>query len=108
MVHVLTLAGAETVDPAQPVVHVSFFEAAAFAAWSGNRLPTEAEWEHAAATASRQFDQLFGEVWQWTASAYSPHPGFAPAAGAVGEYNAKFMVGADGAQGGCADNAGQP
>ena len=89
----LTLTGPESVDPAQPVAHVSFFEAAAFAAWSGKRLPTEAEWEHAATVAPREFDQLFGEVWQWTASAYSPHPGFAPAAGAVGEYNAKFMVG---------------
>ena len=89
----LTLTGLESIEPAEPVAHVSFFEAAAFAAWSGKRLPTEAEWEHAAAVASRQFDQLFSDLWQWTASAYSPHPGFAPAAGAVGEYNAKFMVG---------------
>jgi dimethylhistidine N-methyltransferase len=89
----MSLAGLAPVDPAAPVVHISFFEAAAFAAWAGKRLPTEAEWEHAAASRPEALAQLFGEVWQWTASAYSPHPGFAPAAGAVGEYNAKFMVG---------------
>ncbi|HWA62969.1 MAG TPA: ergothioneine biosynthesis protein EgtB, partial [Caulobacteraceae bacterium] len=89
---VLTLAGLTPVDPDAPVTHVSFYEAAAFAAWAGKRLPTEAEWEHAA----RQepgLEQLDGVAWQWTASAYSPYPGFAPAAGAVGEYNGKFMVG---------------
>lgn len=89
----LTLAGPCDVDPAAPVVHISFYEAMAFAAWAGKRLPTEAEWEHAARTAGDELRQLEGEVWQWTSSAYSPYPGFAPAAGAVGEYNAKFMVG---------------
>jgi dimethylhistidine N-methyltransferase len=89
----MTLQGLRPVDPEAPVVHISFFEAAAFAAWSGRRLPTEAEWEHAASARPEAFEQLFDQVWQWTASAYSPHPGFAPASGAVGEYNAKFMVG---------------
>jgi len=90
---VMTLAGLRAVDPAAPVSHVSFYEAAAFAAWSGKRLPTEAEWEHAASTRAEEFSQLYDHVWQWTASAYAPHPGFRPAAGAVGEYNGKFMVG---------------
>ena len=89
----MTLAGPDDIDANAPVAHVSFFEAAAFAAWAGKRLPTEAEWEHAVANRSEDFDQVDGALWQWTASAYSPHPGFAPAAGAIGEYNAKFMVG---------------
>jgi ergothioneine biosynthesis protein EgtB len=106
-----TLAGPSPVNPAQPVCHLSYYEADAFAHWAGARLPTEAEWEVAAAglpTQGHFLDQTrlhptpvagppapsspFGDVWQWTSSAYSPYPGFEPAAGAVGEYNGKFMV----------------
>ncbi len=89
---VMGLGGLRPVDPRAPVRHVSYYEAAAFAAWAGKRLPTEAEWE-AAALADATLEQMQGEVWQWTSSAYSPHPGFTTAAGAVGEYNGKFMVG---------------
>jgi ergothioneine biosynthesis protein EgtB len=84
---VFTLAGGQLLDPDAPVMHVSFFEAAAFAAWAGHRLPTEFEWE----AASGQFG--FGEVWEWTRSAYDPYPGFRPFDGAASEYNGKFMVG---------------
>lgn len=104
------LDGRRPVDLAAPVTHVSFFEADAFAAWAEARLPTEAEWEAAAAhhdpLAGHQLDRpgavrpmaldganWFGNVWEWTGSAYRPYPGFCPATGAVGEYNGKFMNG---------------
>lgn len=110
-----TLGGTRAVEDGEPVCHVSSYEADAYARWAGARLPTEQEWELAAQTVpvtpARPFDldglhpapvadrrsghlhQLFGECWQWTASAYLPYPGFAPAPGAVGEYNGKFMSG---------------
>lgn len=81
-----TLGGLRPLPPRAPVCHVSFYEAAAFAEWSGMRLPTEFEWE----AASGAFD--WGLRWEWTNSAYLPYPGFKRAAGAVGEYNGKFMV----------------
>lgn len=89
----MSLCGAHPVDARAPVAHVSFFEAAAFANWAGKRLPTEAEWEHAICARPEDFEQVEDAAWQWTSSAYAPHPGFAPASGAVGEYNAKFMAG---------------
>jgi ergothioneine biosynthesis protein EgtB len=103
-----TLAGRRPLHPAAPVAHISFYEADAFARWAGKRLPTEFEWEDAfSSTDSRLGHQLdgagavmprpgggpFGDVWQWTQSAYLPYPGFAPEAGTVGEYNGKFMCG---------------
>ena len=103
-----TLAGRRPLDPAAPVVHVSYYEAEAFARWAGARLPTEAEWESFASSADpnlgNQLDSagavlprppgdIFGDVWEWTGSAFLGHPGFKPAAGTVGEYNGKFMCG---------------
>ncbi len=106
----MTLMGMQPLNLAQPVCHVSLFEADAFANWCDRRLPTEAEWEIAAVrmpvagnllecdrlhpqpvTGSQPIEQIYGDVWEWTQSAYHPYPGFRPAAGAVGEYNGKFM-----------------
>ena len=88
--HTMTLAGLQPVDPAAPVCHVSYYEADAFARWSGKHLPTEMEWEVAAR--ADLLNDAFGMVWQWTRSAYSPYPGYRAAEGALGEYNGKFMV----------------
>lgn len=87
----MTLRGEEKLDPTAPVTHLSYFEADAYARWAGARLPTEAEWEHAAQNGA--LEDAFERVWQWTSSAYAAFPGFVPAAGAVGEYNGKFMNG---------------
>ena len=81
-----TLGGLKQVDRQQPVTHVNFYEASAFASWRGLRLPTEAEWETAASKIK------WGSRWEWTESAYLPYPGFTKAEGAIGEYNGKFMV----------------
>ena len=109
---IFTLGGVRDLDPEEPVAHVSFFEAAAFAQWAGKRLPTEFEWEHAARNAPLRgnfldtsvlhpraaapgegYTQLFGDVWEWTRSSYDPYPGFRAFDGALAEYNGKFMVG---------------
>jgi ergothioneine biosynthesis protein EgtB len=108
-----SLSGFRPVDESEPVTHVSYFEADAFANWAGARLPTEFEWERAAldcpveghfvededfhprasgnAGSDRHLHQMFGDVWEWTRSSYSPYPGYRAAAGALGEYNGKFM-----------------
>lgn len=86
----MTLAGIRPVDPDLPVCHVSYYEADAFARWSGRDLPTEAEWEIAAR--DDLLNDAFGSVWQWTRSAYGPYPGYRPLPGALGEYNGKFMA----------------
>jgi len=107
----LTLGGLRPLDLEAPACHLSFYEADAFARWSGKRLPSEAEWELAAATApiagnfreagflqpvalqhpTAGLGQLFGDVWEWTSSPYGPYPGYRPPAGTIGEYNGKFM-----------------
>ena len=110
----MTLEGIQSVDRAAPVAHVSYYEADAFARWAGHRLPTEFEWEIAANGAERRENnlssgalrplpsrssrngkpsQMFGDIWQWTQSAYLPYPGYRAPQGALGEYNGKFMVG---------------
>ncbi|MBV9555618.1 MAG: ergothioneine biosynthesis protein EgtB [Pseudolabrys sp.] len=88
--HVMTLGGLKPVDPADPVCHINYYEADAFARWAGKHLPTEFEWE-VAARAGLLAD-AYGFVWQWTRSAYLPYPGYKAAEGALGEYNGKFMV----------------
>lgn len=107
---VFTLHGVRPVDAAEPVAHVSFYEAAAYAAWAGKRLPTEFEWEAIARTAplSGNFldsdvlhpsaakpdaHRMFGDVWVWTRSSYDPYPGYKPFEGPLSEYNGKFMIG---------------
>ncbi|MFL6797372.1 MAG: ergothioneine biosynthesis protein EgtB [Xanthobacteraceae bacterium] len=86
----VTLAGLRAVDPESPVMHLSYYEADAFARWAGKHLPTEAEWE--VAVRLGLLDDAFGIAWQWTRSAYLPYPAYRAAEGALGEYNGKFMV----------------
>jgi ergothioneine biosynthesis protein EgtB len=117
--HEMTLSGLRPLEPAEPVCHVSYYEADAYARWRGARLPTEAEWETAASgepiegnfvetalyhprpAADDSDHQWYGDVWEWTASTYSPYPGYRPMAGALGEYNGKFMANQYVLRGGC-------
>ncbi|GAB5410144.1 MAG: ergothioneine biosynthesis protein EgtB [Balneolaceae bacterium] len=106
-----TLSGVRSVEPNEPVTHISYFEADAFARWKGCRLPTEQEWEHAcgnieiegnfvdenqfhpvAPSKEKGLKQMYGDVWEWTMSSYSPYPNYKPLPGALGEYNGKFMA----------------